>query len=139
MTGRTRPDEASAIPQRLRRAGLRATQPRRTVLAWLDEHPGHHPADMLVDRTGLSKATVYHVLGQLSDAGLVLAADSGTGRVLYETAAEPHHHFVCRMCGRVVDIPCVVGRAPCLAVEVPGAVIEQADIVPRGLCDRCAG
>ncbi|HSK90632.1 MAG TPA: Fur family transcriptional regulator [Euzebyales bacterium] len=136
MTGHA---HGTTIPQRLRLAGLRATQPRMTVLDWLDANPGHHPAEHLVDRTGLSKATVYHVLGQLCDAGLVLTAESGAGRVLYETAADPHHHFVCRACGRIIDIPCIPGSPPCLTADVPGATVEQADVILRGICDRCGG
>jgi Fe2+ or Zn2+ uptake regulation protein len=129
----------SEVSERLRRAGLRATQPRTTVLAWLDANRGHHPAELIVDRTGVSRATVYHVLGQLCDAGLALTAESGAGRVLYETAADPHHHFVCRVCGRVIDVGCVSGEPPCLTVGVPGATVERADVILRGVCDRCAG
>jgi Fe2+ or Zn2+ uptake regulation protein len=128
----------SAIPDRLRVAGLRATQPRMAVLAWLDANPGHHPADLVVDRTGLSKATVYHVLGQLSAAGLLLTAESGSGRLLYVTATDPHHHFVCRVCGQILDIPCIPGEAPCLTADIPGATIEHADVILRGVCATCA-
>ena len=129
----------SEVSERLRRAGLRATQPRMAVLAWLDANRGHHPAELVMDRTGLSKATVYHVLGQLCDAGLALTAESGAGRVLYETAADPHHHFVCGVCGRVIDVGCVSGEQPCLAVDVPGATVERADVILRGVCERCDG
>ena len=128
----------SAIPNRLRDAGLRATQPRMAVLAWLDANPGHHPAELLVDRTGLSKATVYHVLGHLCAAGLVLTAESGSGRLLYETATDAHHHFVCRVCGQIIDIPCIPGDPPCLTADIPGATIEHADVILRGVCATCA-
>jgi Fur family ferric uptake transcriptional regulator len=131
--------DASAVADRLRDAGLRVTQPRGTVLAWLDTNPGHHAAETLVERTGLSKATVYHVLGQLREAGLVLTAESVAGRMLFETASDPHHHFVCRLCGRVVDIPCIPGEAPCLTVDVTGATVERADVILRGICAGCAG
>lgn len=128
---------SSSLPGRLRDAGLRATQPRMAVLEWLDANPGHHPAELLVDRTGLSKATVYHVLGQLSAAGLVLTAESGAGRLLYETAADAHHHFVCRVCGQIIDIPCIPGESPCLTADIPGAMIEHADVILRGVCAAC--
>ena len=124
-------------PERLRDAGLRATRPRVTVLHWLDANPGHHPADQVVERTALSRATVYHVLGQLSDADLVLTAEPTAGPVLYETAADAHHHFVCRSCGRVIDVACLIGDAPCLHIDVPGAVVEQADVTLRGVCADC--
>ena len=125
------------IPDRLRDAGLRATQPRMAILAWLDANPGHHPAEVLVDRTGLSKATVYHVLGQLAATGLVLTAESGSGRLLFETAPDAHHHFVCRVCGQIVDVACIPGEPPCLTADIPGATIEHADVILRGVCAAC--
>lgn len=132
MTART-----VTLQDRLRHAGLRATRPRMTILGWLDANPGHHPADHVVERTALSRATVYHVLGQLSAAELVLTAEPTAGPVLYETATDPHHHFVCRSCGRIIDVGCVTGEAPCLEVDVPGAVVEQSDVTLRGRCADC--
>lgn len=127
-----------AAAERLRGADLRATRQRVAVLEWLDANPGHHAAESLVDGTGLSKATVYHVLGQLGDAALVLTAESGAGRMLFESTTEPHHHFVCRSCDRIIDTPCVPGDAPCLTVDLPGVAIEQADVILRGRCAACA-
>lgn len=108
------------------------------MLEWLDANPGHHAAESLVVGTGLPKATVYHALGQLGDAALLLTAEAGAGKMFYESAAEPHHHFVCRSCGRMFDTPCAPGDAPCLTVDVPGVVVEQADVILRGRCVECA-
>lgn len=127
-------DAPDGIADRLRQAGLRVTQPRRTLLAWLDAHPGHHPAERLVERTGLSRATTYHALGQLCEAGLVLTAGSGTGRLRYETATDPHHHFECRRCERVIDVQ---ADTPDVRVGEPTAVIERVEVIVRGLCADC--
>lgn len=121
---------------RLRGAGLRATRARVRLLEWLDEHPGHAAAEDLVEQAGLPKATVYHALGQLRDAGLLLTADSGGGRVLYETADESHHHFVCRRCDRVLDVPGALIPPP-PKDALPGVTIDQVDVVLRGRCGRC--
>ncbi len=123
---------------RLRTAGLRATRPRLRVLRWLEANDGHHAADSIVAATGLPKATAYHVLGQLGRAGLLLIAEAGSGRILYEAATAPHHHFLCVACGAIIDVPCVVGSTPCLDVEVPGALVEQADVLLKGRCLTCA-
>lgn len=127
----------NTVVDRLRAAGLRATQPRTTILAWLDDNPGHHRAEVLVERTGLPRATVYHVLGHLCGADLVLTAESGAGRMLYETAETRHHHFSCRVCGRIIDVPCIPGTPPCLTVDVPGATVEHADVLLKGVCASC--
>jgi Fur family ferric uptake transcriptional regulator len=130
--------ELSDPRERLRDAGLRATRPRIAILRWLDDHPGHHAADRIVERTALPRATVYHALGQLSDAGVVLTVGTADGVSRYETAADAHHHFTCRVCGRIVDVACVVDDAPCIHATVPGAVVEQADVTFRGVCQDCA-
>jgi Fur family ferric uptake transcriptional regulator len=128
-----------APADRLRRAGLRATRPRAVTLGWLDAHPGHHPAEAVVTGTGLSKATAYHVLGQLVDAGLVLTAEAGPGRVRYESASTPHHHFVCLSCGAVIDVPCATNHQPCLDLTVPqAATVERAEVILKGRCLACA-
>jgi len=52
--------------------------------------------------------------------------------------ADNHHHVVCRRCGAVEDIDCVVGAAPCLqASDTGGFVLDEAEITFRGLCPDC--
>lgn len=128
---------------RLRDAGLRVTRSRLAILGLLEELGGHHSADELVDafrsrRSPIPRATVYHVLEALERAGLVLVADAGPGRSLYESAADWHHHFVCRACGRIVDVPCLADAKPCLDPTLPGVVIEEAQVIFRGLCASCS-
>lgn len=129
---------------RLREAGLRVTQSRLAILGLLGELGGHHAADELVEACRargrpIPRATVYHILESLARAGLVLVADAGPGPTLYEAAVDWHHHLVCRRCGLVVDVPCLVGTKPCLSPDLPGAVVEEAQVIFRGLCTACAG
>ena len=131
------------LADRLREAGLRATAPRLAVLGELVASPGHHAADELADRleargVRIARASVYNVLDDLVRCELVMLADAGPGRALYESRESDHHHFVCRRCGSVADVPCIVGDRPCLQVEVPGAVVDQAQVIFRGLCPGCA-
>ena len=124
-------------------AGLRATRSRLELLALLRELGGHRSADELlaafrVRGTPRPRATVYHVLGALEGAGLVLVADAGPGRTLYEAASDWHHHLVCRACGVVTDVPCLSPTQPCLDPAISGAVVEEAQVIFRGLCATCA-
>jgi len=84
------------------------------------------------------RATVYHVLGTLERAGLLLVADAGRGRTLYEAATHWHHHLVCRGCGAIIDVACLSETRPCLEPELPGALVEEAQVIFRGLCPACA-
>lgn len=127
---------------RVREAGLRATRPRVLVLATLRRVGGHRTADDVLSflneaDASLSRGTVYKVLNDLAAAELVMQADHGPGATLYEIADEWHHHFVCRSCGVVIDIPCYVGSKPCLDTDLPGAEVDEAQVIVRGRCPVC--
>lgn len=85
----------------------------------------------------LARASVYNVLDDLAAAGLVMLADAGPGRALYEVASEWHHHFVCRRCRQVIDVACEADSRPCLEATVPGALTDEAQVIFRGLCPEC--
>lgn len=125
----------------LRAAGLKATQPRLLVLRLLRERR-HVSADDLVAEleaqgTPLSRASVYNALAALLTRGLLMLTDAGPGRALYESAERWHHHFVCRKCGAIQDIPCAVGKKPCLIPEDVEGKVDEAQVIFRGLCGRC--
>lgn len=129
----------------LRAAGLRVTAPRLAVLDIVDQYQ-HSDADTIAshvrERLGtVSKQAVYDVLHALSDAGLVRRITVDGRRALYETHRhDNHHHVVCRGCGRIEDVQCKTGSAPCLHVsphEDFGFAIDEAEVVFRGLCPTC--
>ncbi len=130
--------------RRLHEAGLRATQPRVLVYSLLREAGGHRSVDEIVEllrQRGrpIPRMSVYNVVSDLQAASLLMCADVGPGRALYEAGETWHHHFVCRGCGDVQDVECLEGRKPCL--EPPptlDAEVDEAQVIFRGLCHRCA-
>ena len=134
----------ASIEERLREAGLRVTGPRTAVYNLLKSLGGHHSADDLAQRleaggTGMSRASVFNVLNDLSSAGLIMLSDAGPGRAFYEASDEWHHHFVCRSCGEIFDVPCATGRKPCLTPKLPGDgfSVDEAQVIFRGYCPAC--
>lgn len=129
--------------ERLRQSGLRATRPRLLVLELIERSGGHWSADSLADelrRRGerISRASVYNVLSSLTECGLVARAEAGPGCALYERADQArHHHFVCRCCDTVVDVPRAAGALSPARLRLPGARVEEAQVVFRGLCPDC--
>jgi Fur family ferric uptake transcriptional regulator len=128
--------------QVIRGTGLRATKPRILVYGLLRDAGGHRTADEVAGMVAdsgrrLPRASIYNVLEDLSRVDLVMRADRGPGSAIYEVADTWHHHFVCRECGRVTDVPCAIGSKPCLDADVPGAVIDEAQIIFRGICASC--
>lgn len=137
------PGQAADHAAALRAAGLRVTAPRLATLAVVERHP-HADAETVAhavrERLGtVSRQAVYDVLHALTDAELLRRVLVDGRRARYELHRhDNHHHLVCRSCGRLEDVPCAVGAAPCLVPHDDlGFDIEIADVVYRGLCTAC--
>lgn len=126
----------------LRAAGFRITRARREICRVLASHPGGHlsAADMVDGLGGVDQSTVYRTLETLEAAGLVHHVHLGHGAGVYHVAerSEAHHHLVCEMCGRVVDIPLDRVRAAVdEAAANHGFVVDTAHFALVGRCIGC--
>ncbi len=139
MTAASRVDLAGV----LREAGLRVTGSRVAVL--FEVTAGNHVtaeqvAAAVRDRDGtISTQAVYDVLGALAGAGLVRKIEPAGSPARFETrVGDNHHHAVCRACGAIVDVDCVVGEPPCvLPSDASGFVLDEAEVTFWGLCPEC--
>ncbi|WP_394685262.1 Fur family transcriptional regulator [uncultured Microbacterium sp.] len=127
----------------IRGAGLRVTATRVAVLEALRDRP-HATADDVFARVsgtlaGTSKQSVYNALGDFADAGLARRIEpAGYSGTFELRVGDNHHHVVCTRCGRIDDVDCVVGSAPCLHVpEGSGFLIETAEVTFWGVCPDC--
>lgn len=136
---------AELFKESLRKAGLRVTRSRLSVLAALSKAgaPATH-ADLALSlkATGIDRATVFRNLRDLCTAGLVLRSDLGDRTWRYETRNHRHKRavptFVCTSCGALE------------VLEGLRLVREDGKKLPRqlrkrpvvihvhGVCDRCA-
>jgi Fe2+ or Zn2+ uptake regulation protein len=127
----------------LRGRGLRVTKPRLTVLEIL--HQGGHLEVEEITRLArnrldsVSTQAVYDVLGALARAGLARRIEPAGSPARYEArTGDNHHHVVCRACGVIVDIDCVVGSAPCLDPNLAhGFDVDEAEVTFWGICPTC--
>ncbi len=129
----------------LRRHGLQVTAQRLAVLAAVRSRP-HGTADDVVravrSQIGvISRQAVYNALGLLADRGLVRRIQPAGSPARYEDrVGDNHHHLICRGCGRMVDVDCAVGAAPCLnAAADSGYEIDEAEVIFWGRCPDCLG
>ncbi|CAN5461545.1 fur family transcriptional regulator FurA3 [soil metagenome] len=130
----------------LRGAGLRVTAPRVAVLNVVAAQP-HSTADEIAGHVraalgSVSTQAVYDVLRACVTVGLVRRIEPAGTSALYETrTGDNHHHLVCRVCGGVTDVDCVVGAAPCLEPsehpDLAGFAIDEAEVVFWGTCGSC--
>jgi Fur family ferric uptake transcriptional regulator len=133
----------SQFERMLRGAALRVTRPRLAVLSVVHDRPHadtHSIVALVRAQLGdASQQAVYDVLRALTDAGLLRKIQPPGSVARYESrVGDNHHHVVCRSCGAIEDVDCAVGIAPCLtAADAHGFVIDEAEVVYRGLCPAC--
>jgi Fur family ferric uptake transcriptional regulator len=127
----------------LRRHGVHVTAQRLAVLEAVAYRP-HATADDLaqVVRASIgviSRQAVYDALGLLAEKGLIRRIQPAGSPARYEArAGDNHHHLICRGCGRLVDVDCAVGAAPCLTpAEDAGFEIDEAEVIYWGRCPEC--
>jgi Fe2+ or Zn2+ uptake regulation protein len=130
----------------LRTRGLRVTRPRVAVLEALHTDP-HLRAEQVITavrRDGqVSSQAVYDVLNTLSAHGLVRRIQPRGSVARYELeTGDNHHHVVCRGCGRVTDVECATGEAPCLdlpeTTSLHGFSVDEAEVTWWGHCPDCS-
>jgi Fe2+ or Zn2+ uptake regulation protein len=127
----------------LRRRGLRVTPQRLAVLRAVSD-VSHVSADAVAERAraeigAISTQAVYDALASLTEHGLLRRIQPAGSPARYEArVGDNHHHLICRVCDRVVDVDCAVGDAPCLtAVEDHGYDIDEAEVIYWGHCPEC--
>lgn len=127
----------------LRENGLQVTAQRLAVMRAIAAHP-HSTADQVAESArreigAISRQSVYDTLTLLADKGLIRRIQPPGSPMLYENRSEDnHHHLICRDCGRLVDVECAVGEAPCLNItNDQGFVIDEADVAYLGRCPDC--
>ncbi|WP_017445050.1 ferric iron uptake transcriptional regulator [Gayadomonas joobiniege] len=94
----------------LKKAGLKVTLPRIKILEILQQPENQHISaedlyKLLLDLgEEIGLATVYRVLNQFDDAGIVNRHHFEGGKSVFELSQKKHHdHLVCLKCGKVVE------------------------------------
>ena len=94
----------------LKSSGLKATLPRIRILEVFQKAPQRHLTAedvyrrLLAEQADVALATVYRVLMQFEQAGLLLRSHFEGGKSVFELNAGEHHdHLVCLDCGRVEE------------------------------------
>jgi Fur family transcriptional regulator, ferric uptake regulator len=136
----TAPDNAAD----LQHSGLKATLPRIKVLEVLQRSTRRHlSADdvykaLLTDGAEVGLATVYRVLMQLEQAGLLSRHHFETGKAVFEINEGRHHdHLVCLQCGQVEEFfDAEIERRQRRIAESRGFALQDHSLALYGICSR---
>ena len=135
-------EHAAAIAL-LRARNLQVTPQRVAVLRALAASP-HSTADdvhrvVQVELGSVSRQAVYDALAALTDRALLRRIEPAGSAARYENrVGDNHHHHVCRGCGRMADVDCALGEAPCLSPsDGAGYEVDEAEVIYWGRCGDC--
>ena len=127
----------------LRSRGIQVTAQRLAVLRAVSAAP-HTTADAVAASVrseigAISLQSVYDTLGLLVTEGVLRRIQpAGSPARFEDRGGDNHHHLVCRSCGRVVDVDCATGDAPCLTPAAgQGYEIDEAEVAYWGRCPDC--
>ena len=94
----------------IKNSGLKATLPRIKILEIFQTAQQRHMTAedvfrvLLTERSDIGLATVYRVLTQFEQAGILSRSHFESGKAVYELNEGTHHdHLVCLDCGRVEE------------------------------------
>ena len=126
----------------LRARGCRITPQRQAILHILHETGSHLSAVEVYGRArdllpGVTEPTVYRTLDFLTEHGLAYSTVRD-GRLAYELASHAHHHAVCRVCGREVEIDDEDLSRMLHQLELStGFSLERSHLNFSGVCASC--
>ena len=131
---------AQEIITLLERHGVRPTQQRVAVYAFLASHPIHPTAETIYGELckthpRFSRATVYNSLNKLAQAGLIKVLTITPDEQRFDGTVDDHGHFRCTQCGRVFDFP--VDFSGAFTHFPPHAQWHSRELFCTGLCADC--
>jgi Fur family ferric uptake transcriptional regulator len=129
----------------LKKAGLKITLPRRKILEIMEKAKEHHLSAEDIYRvlleTGeeIGLATVYRVLTQFEEAGLVIRHHFEGGQSVFELDHGTHHdHLVCVKCNRVEEfVDQVIEKRQEEIAKQAGYTITDHSLNIYGICAAC--
>lgn len=127
----------------LREHDLQVTAQRLAVLRAVSRRPHSTAEDIAEDARAeigaISRQAVYDALGILVEKGVIRRIQPAQSPALYEDrVGDHHHHVICRVCGKAVDVDCVLGKSHCsTAAASSGYQIDEAEVIYWGTCPEC--
>ncbi|MGS0741172.1 ferric iron uptake transcriptional regulator [Glaciimonas sp. GG7] len=133
-------------PSELKASGLKATLPRLKILEIFQNSEVRHLSAedvykiLLSENLDVGLATVYRVLTQFEQAGLLQRNHFETGKAVFELNEGSHHdHLVCLVCGLVEEFydEEIENRQKAVAAEHGFEIADHA-LALYGHCRKCA-
>ena len=131
-------------PADLKNIGLKATLPRLKILEIFQNSEVRHLTaedvyrHLLGENLDIGLATVYRVLTQFEQAGLLSRSNFESGKAVFELNEGHHHdHLVCLYCGRVEEFfDAEIERRQKLIAKERGFALQEHSLAMYGSCTK---
>lgn len=129
----------------LKSTGLKATLPRLKILEIFQSGDQRHMTAedvyrvLLNHHSDIGLATVYRVLTQFEQAGILERSHFESGKAVYELNEGTHHdHLVCTSCGKVEEFyDAEIERRQQMVAKDKGWTLQDHAMSLYGLCADC--
>lgn len=124
-------------------AGLRYSRQREVILTYLRSTKEHPTAETVhtklkEENPKLSLGTVYRNLNLLADSGVIQRLSCGDGTDHFDATVEPHYHFICKNCGKVIDLDMpLINTFNQNAFKNTVGEVHSHQLYFYGLCKKC--
>ena len=131
--------------ENLKSTGLKATLPRLKILEIFQSGEQRHMTAedvfrvLLNEHSDIGLATVYRVLTQFEQAGILERSHFESGKAVYELNEGQHHdHLVCTSCGKVEEFyDAEIERRQQMIAKDKGWTLQDHAMSLYGLCGTC--
>ncbi|MFZ4538130.1 ferric iron uptake transcriptional regulator [Propionivibrio sp.] len=130
----------------LKSAGLKVTHPRVRILSIFRVAETRHLSAeevfkrLSVQQSDIGLATVYRVLTQLEEAGVLRRSNFNAGKAVFELNESNHHdHLICLGCGRAEEFnDAKIEKQQKVVADSFGYALSDHQLVLYGYCALCA-
>jgi Fur family peroxide stress response transcriptional regulator len=126
--------------KKLNSRNIKPSHQRIKILEILEGNCDHPNVSMIFDllckeMPTISKTTVYNTLNTFAEKGLVNSLTITPEELRYDCITIPHHHLLCKRCGRIIDVEAQYNFA--VKHEIDGHKIEEFQGYFKGVCRFC--
>ncbi len=135
--------EAGKVFQKLKKAKLKITPQRMTILVELTNNHDHPTADVVYQKIkmklpNISFDTVNRTLITFAQTGVIKITEGRSGGRRYDPSTELHHHFHCIKCNSIIDFT----NKEYDEIKIPESIKSKHQVLGKkivldGICQNC--
>lgn len=128
---------------KLMETGVHPSAQRLAIMEFLMKNNTHPTVDevhkgLCSKIPTLSRTTVYNTLRLFSEHRAAQMITIDDHHVCYDGTTEPHVHFYCKKCGKVIDMPQEAAPRLIENKSINGHVVDEIQLYYKGVCSACS-